>query len=501
MLNRFLPACLLILLSGAAAPADAPDAMSAEAGLEADGAEGLSRLLEIIEHINTNGPPVGDAASVSPASVSPASAPDAIIRQADRPGDDELADLGGGRWRRFRTHLFDTGLDDAQRAALAELEAIGYLSGSMPSDSPAGVVRHDPGRAWQGLNLYTSGHAPIAVLTDMAGTELHRWTIDFWSVWPDYPARRDNVHTTFLRRAYLQPDGSLLAIFEGLGLVKVDHAGNLLWEFPGKAHHDLDFLPNGDIAVLTREAHIVRRVDPRRPVLEDFCSVLDPETGREKSRLSLLEAMERSDYRAVWDASRKRHGDIFHTNTLNTLDGSLAGLDPAFRAGNLLTSFLWLDTIAIIDLEAEKLVWAKQGAFKRQHDPKQLPGGTVLVFDNRGRREMSAVYEYDPVSWEIVWEYKASEEIPFYTATCGAAHRLPNGNTLIVESDGGRAFEVTRERETVWEFVNPHRAGENDEYIATLFNVDRHPPDYTDAWRNRGDGEASLSADDADERR
>jgi hypothetical protein len=36
--------------------------------------------------------------------------------------------------------------------------------------------------------------------------------------------------------------------------------------------------------------------------------------------------------------------------------------------------------------------------------------------------------------------------------------RLPNGNTLITEETGGRIFEVTPDREIVWEFVNPVRA-------------------------------------------
>ena len=33
--------------------------------------------------------------------------------------------------------------------------------------------------------------------------------------------------------------------------------------------------------------------------------------------------------------------------------------------------------------------------------------------------------------------------------------RLPNGNTLITESDRGYVFEVTPQKETVWRFANP----------------------------------------------
>ena len=33
--------------------------------------------------------------------------------------------------------------------------------------------------------------------------------------------------------------------------------------------------------------------------------------------------------------------------------------------------------------------------------------------------------------------------------------RLANGNTLITESERGRVFEVTADKEIVWRFVNP----------------------------------------------
>ncbi|MCX7013628.1 MAG: hypothetical protein NTW86_13910, partial [Candidatus Sumerlaeota bacterium] len=33
--------------------------------------------------------------------------------------------------------------------------------------------------------------------------------------------------------------------------------------------------------------------------------------------------------------------------------------------------------------------------------------------------------------------------------------RLPNGNTLIAESDAGRIFEVTPGKELVWDYYNP----------------------------------------------
>ena len=70
----------------------------------------------------------------------------------------------------------------------------------------------------------------------------------------------------------------------------------------------------------------------------------------------------------------------------------------------------------------------------------------------------------------MIWAHPGPGDRPFSSETCGAVQRLPNGNTLIVETQFGRAFEVTREGETVWEFVSPHVLGG---HVARLFDLDR----------------------------
>ena len=60
---------------------------------------------------------------------------------------------------------------------------------------------------------------------------------------------------------------------------------------------------------------------------------------------------------------------------------------------------------------------------------------------------------------EIYWEYKGIDKTSYFDSWIrGAQHRLPNGNTLITESQGGRLLEVTREHKIVWEYYNPDRA-------------------------------------------
>ena len=90
-----------------------------------------------------------------------------------------------------------------------------------------------------------------------------------------------------------------------------------------------------------------------------------------------------------------------------------------------------------------------------QDDATILANGHILVFDNGLQRGWSRVLEVDPLTDRIVWEYGATDRERFYSRGRGNAQRLPNGNTLIADSDNGRAFEVTHEGDLVWEFRNP----------------------------------------------
>ena len=68
----------------------------------------------------------------------------------------------------------------------------------------------------------------------------------------------------------------------------------------------------------------------------------------------------------------------------------------------------------------------------------------------------SRIIEVDLATKQIVWKYQEKRESDFFSPRISNAQRLPNGNTLICEGDFGRLFEVTRDGELVWEFVNPY---------------------------------------------
>jgi len=369
---------------------------------------------------------------------------------------------------------------ERQREEMERLESIGYLTGSVPAEERSGVTVYDERLASSGLNLVVSGHRPWAALMDMRGRLVHEWQLPFAEAWPGREAPPDATGDEYWRRVHLLPDGGLIAIYEGLGIVRLDRDSRLVWAIEGGFHHDIAPRDEGGFYALDREAKIIPRISRREPVLEDYVAVVG-EDGTVGRRFSLLEAFERSPYAPIL-ARMDWTGDLFHTNTIEVLDGSLSDRSPAFREGNLLISVLMLDTVAVVDPESETVVWALTGLWRQQHQPTMLSGGRMLVFDNKAGPSVSEVVELDPFTQEVFWSYRGGPGRPFYTETCGSNQRLPNGDTLITESDNGRAFEVTPDGRIVWEYVNPHRAGPADEFIATLFEVVRMPHGWTPDW-------------------
>ena len=55
----------------------------------------------------------------------------------------------------------------------------------------------------------------------------------------------------------------------------------------------------------------------------------------------------------------------------------------------------------------------------------------------------------------------------------GRDQMLPNGNTLIVETDRGRALELTEDGRVVWEFHSPYRVRAGGDKVASLYSLER----------------------------
>lgn len=357
-----------------------------------------------------------------------------------------------------------------------------YLPGYRPASGTAGVRVHDPELAQDGLNFFTSGHAPVATLMDMTGRVVKTWKADAGKLFPPAAmARSRDREREFFRDAELLPDGGIVALFNNVGLVRLDAASRVVWTWPGRVHHDVFLGEGGTIWALFHEDRHASQTGPGATILEDFVVEFSPE-GKLLRRLSLVDCLERSDFvsllaNAVPEAADSASffaGDIFHTNSISVLDGGLADRLPAFRRGNLLVSMRGLSTIAVVDPDLGRVVWALKGRSLGQHSARLLPSGGLLLFDNFGaQRFVSRALELDPLTQQVLWSFGGRAGEDLRSDTVGWVQRLSGGNTLITETNSGRVLEVTPAHQVAWEFVNPNRVGEKGELTAVVFAMVR----------------------------
>jgi len=67
--------------------------------------------------------------------------------------------------------------------------------------------------------------------------------------------------------------------------------------------------------------------------------------------------------------------------------------------------------------------------------------------------ENNDIYVLDRMD-KMVFRFNLPEQ--FYSPVGGGCQQLPNGNVLITEEYKGRAFEVTRDCQIVWEYYTPY---------------------------------------------
>jgi hypothetical protein len=364
------------------------------------------------------------------------------------------------------------------------LRSLGYV-GATPirkeDVGKVGVVQFDRERASEGLNLMIPcgwgakhrklGLDPVreARLLDMDGEVLHTWS-------HDYPGHG----TRGWANARIGPEGDLYVVHARTALLRLDWDSNLVWGRDEFFHHDLDFLPDGTVVGLIEGERVIEYKGSKIRILDNGFAFVTPE-GKLKRVLWFYDLLKNKRWfsrrldRAVdfvrsknpdghedidlpadtaLGHSKRREGlDVFHANTVEVLDQAWPG---HWNAGDIMTSFRFADVIAIFDADNGKVRWHwGPGVLDDQHDPTLLDDGHILVFDNGRHREHSRVLEIDPKTRKIVWKYGGPKDAPLFSDTRGLVQQLEGGTIFINESQRGRAVEIERSGDVVWEYFTP----------------------------------------------
>ena len=255
---------------------------------------------------------------------------------------------------------------------------------------------------------------------------------------------------------------------------RIASTGETRWILMMRSHHQLETTARGEILVLTeatvrdeRSESLRERLGERMGslVLHDNLLRWLSVDGSLIDTLSLLDAIDAGGAAFPFaDPERllegPKHIGLFHCNSAYSMDQPhLEGRGPLYDADNVLTTSRNQDRVFIVNRESRSLVWAwGRDELQAPHSATWLPNGNFLVFDNGVDRERSRVIEVDPEERAIVWQYPPDMQgggIEFFTKSRGMAQRLDNGNTLIVESNAGKAFEITPSGGLVWQYHTP----------------------------------------------
>jgi hypothetical protein len=350
-----------------------------------------------------------------------------------------------------------------------------------------GLIACDPALAQPGYTLFAPMYGDGAVyLLAMDGSVAHTW----------HMPHRPGLYGHLLDNGHLFYGGKVMEDlerfeawprFKGGAVMEVDWRWRVLWEVKHPDHHhDARKLKNGNVLLLCLRplpAEIARRLQGGLPGTEAGAGIyadyllevtISGEIVWEWRSWEHLEPeaypITLQDHRAEWT----------HGNTVaETADG------------NFVVSFRNISTVVMIERATGDIIWQLGSPpLAQQHDPRPLPNGNILIFDNGTHRRdnpatFSRVIEVDPRTNAIVWEYIDQSLFNFFSPYISGAQRLVNGNTLICEGVYGRIFEVTAGREVVWEYVSPYffdepgRPGLNN----SVFRAFRYTPDEIAAAR------------------
>ena len=337
-----------------------------------------------------------------------------------------------------------------------------------------GLIAADLQRASPGFTLFAPHFVEnkIVYLIDLKGEVVHTWNLPYPPGLSGYLTERGTLlyngrtpeQTSLSRLPFMQ-------VVKGGAVLEVDWNGRVLWELQNPhQHHHAILLRNGNVLL-----HCLGEV-PGQIAQRVSGGMAESNTG--SGQYAALEADEvgkmYSDYivemtpkgETVWEWRSWDHLDpvtdgISEVQSPRTIWSNGNGLEE-LPDGNFLASFRTTSLVLRISRKTGEVLW-KLGRpmVAGQHAPTLLSNGNILIFDNGVHRlddplSYSRVIEVDPATNKIVWKYQDKPAWNFFTPRMGNAQRLPNGNTLVNEAAFGRFFEVTKEGEIVWEYVNPH---------------------------------------------
>lgn len=368
-----------------------------------------------------------------------------------------------------------------------------------------GVTYYNPFKAYDGYTLFLAPDmGPI--LIDIEGNIVHSWQAPLQAHCRLLP---NGLLSGWIHQDFPSPDMGFepegghvgfwpeRSAFDATGdniIVEIDWDGNIVWQTraPYQTHDTfpLDIAPGDKWSQKDKGHYLYPAYHPDGIFPDSLAKKWQggvPGTEyKGKVWGDIIYEVDR-DGKIVWEWKTRDHLDPvldafppldmranFHSNTISPC-----------RDGTILWSGRVLCQIHKIAYPSGEVVGRYgKGELFHQHDCKELSNGNILTLDNGSHRsnfygpEYSRSVEIDPKTGKVVWEYTADPPSNFYTSVMAGSDRLPNGNTLISDAYNGRLFEVTREKELVWEYVVPMWNQRSGGTTNMVYRVHRYSKDH-----------------------
>jgi hypothetical protein len=339
-----------------------------------------------------------------------------------------------------------------------------------------GLVLSDTGHAAPGVTFMTGlfGQKLGARLYAVDGTLIHEWPTNFFDV------ARDAMRYPFdalLHGDYLYPNGDILTNVDGVGLFRVSACGDVRWQNRAGSHHSLFVDEEGFLWTPIKAKEYRDTALRKEPFNFDRVAKFNADTGAMLEEIDLVKMLEDSQLEGLALSNRMIAEDTMHLNDVEVLSSAMAPAFPDFTAGDLLLSSRNFSQLWVVDRKTRRLKWWYAGPIIGQHDPDFQPDGTITVFDNHPNGKSpgeSRILRIDPKTKDYETVYAGRAGNNFFSAYRGKHQLLENGNLLITETDAGRVFEVTKEGQMVWSFIN----GWDEDRVAWIMSATRYPPEY-----------------------
>lgn len=352
--------------------------------------------------------------------------PDKIFENMDTDGNDYITKR---EMREFHEKKGNSSSRDDDREQSSRTEHTGPYP-------PLTISIYDKEKAWPGNLIFVDKNWNRVVEADLNGNIVWECTA---------PQAETSPHMkgfcgAMLTDVELLPNDHVLILIGGVGVYELNRTGKVVWSYLNDTvSHDADRLANGNTIMACAGAEM-RSEFP----YDDPQAIEVNRDGEIVWQWHAKEHYLQSKYRNI--RSRDAN-DWTHLNSVQRLDD-----------GTTLLSIRNWNMIIGVNSKGEP-VWETGGNIKKgpkewpagspncPHTPVMLDNGNIIISESMNGK----VIEWDPEEEKTIWKYPNTEwrqgAGPYYFLR--ASHRLPNGNTFMIDSKG-MFIEVTANREIAW---------------------------------------------------